>query len=97
MQLNTAYICQSNREAGQGRFDLMCKQRTRWELAFLMEFKVSGKPGDMLRDAEKAANQIEEKQYLQDLQEEGYRKIYSYGLAFCQKRCRVFQGKTWEL
>ncbi len=92
LQLNPEYECQSNREAGDGRFDIQCRQRTRWNLAFLLEFKVSDTIKNMTRDAEKAAAQIAEKRYMTDLQEEGYRTIYAYGFSFCKKRCRVAQG-----
>ena len=92
LQLNPEYECQSNREAGDGRFDIQCRQRARWNLAFLLEFKVSDTIKNMTRDAEKAAAQIAEKRYMTDLQEEGYQTIYAYGFSFCKKRCRVAQG-----
>ena len=96
MQLNREYLCRSNRESGSGRFDMVCKQQTRWKLAFVLEFKVSKTPGELASDAKQAANQIEERDYIADLQAEGYEKIMTYGFAFCEKRCRVIQGKTWE-
>ena len=96
MQLNRDYLCRSNRESGSGRFDMVCKQRIRWKLAFVLEFKVSKTPGELASDAKRAAEQIEEKGYITDLQAEGYEKIMTYGFAFCEKRCRVVRGKTWE-
>jgi len=96
MQLNPEYLCTSNRESGNGRFDIQCKQKLDWEKAFVLEFKVSGKPGDMLKDAKRAAEQISEKEYVADLMAEGYEKIMTYGFAFCEKRCRVVQGKTFS-
>ena len=92
MQLNTDYLCVSNRESGSGRFDLQCKQRKKWKLAYLLEFKISNTPAEMLTDAKKAAEQILEKEYMANLQAEGYEKIMTYGFAFCEKRCRVVQG-----
>ena len=96
MQLNREYQCESNRESGSGRFDIQCKQRARWKLAYVLEFKVSKSMGDLQKDAEKAAEQIREKGYVSNLQTEGYEKIMTYGFAFCEKRCMVFQGKTYE-
>ena len=97
LQLNREYQCLSNRESGSGRFDIQCKQRTRWKLAYVLEFKVSKSAEDMQSDAETAARQIETKGYVSNLQAEGYEKIMTYGFAFCQKRCRVSPGRTYSL
>lgn len=94
MQLNRNYLCTSNRESGTGRFDIMAKQNTRWDLAFILEAKVSAKPADMLSDAKQGAKQIAEKEYCTELQREGYRKIMTYSISFCEKRCRVIWGET---
>ena len=96
MQLNREYQCESNRESGSGWFDIQCKQRIDWELAYVLEFKVSKTMGDLQKDAEKAAEQIREKGYVSNLQAEDYEKIMTYGFAFCEKRCMVVQGKTYE-
>ena len=96
MQLNREYRCESNRESGSGRFDIQCKQRARWYLAYVLEFKVSKSMEDLQHDAKKAAEQIREKEYVSNLQAEGYEKIMTYGFAFCEKRCAVVQGKTYE-
>ena len=96
MQLNREYRCESNRESGSGRFDIQCKQRARWYLAYVLEFKVSRSMSDLQKDAEKAAAQIQEKGYVSNLQAEGYEKIMTYGFAFCEKRCAVVLGKTYE-
>ena len=95
MQLNREYACISNRESGSGRFDLQCKQRVGWKKAFVLEFKVSKIPAEMLTDAKKAAEQISEKGYIANLQAEGFEKILTYGFAFCEKHCRVVQGETY--
>ena len=97
MQLNRNYICVSNRESGSGRFDIIAKQRTRWELAIILEAKISEKGTDMLSDAREVAKQITEKEYYTELQREGYEKIMYYGISFFQKRCRVVKGETFTL
>lgn len=94
MQLNRRFLCVSNRESGKGRFDIMAKQQTAWNLAYILEIKVSDTPADMAHDARKGLKQITDKAYVTDLQTEGYRKIMTYSLAFCEKRCRVIQGET---
>ncbi|MBQ9211466.1 MAG: AAA family ATPase [Clostridia bacterium] len=97
MQLNRNYLCKSNRESGMGRFDILAKQRTRWDLAFILEAKVSKAPTEMLSDARQGTKQITEKGYCAELQREGYEKIMTYSISFCEKRCRVVQGETFHL
>ena len=97
MQLNKNYLCTSNRESGSGRFDILAKQKTRWDLAFILEAKVSKAPSEMLSDARQGAKQIAEKEYCAELQREGYGKIMTYSISFCEKRCRVVQGETLTL
>ena len=96
MQLNQNYVCTSNRESGSGRFDIQCKQKRRWKLAFVLEFKVSDLPRHMIRDAHEAVSQIKDKNYVSDLLQEGYEKVMTYGFAFCGKRCRVTRGETYN-
>ena len=97
MQLNKNYLCSSNRESGSGRFDILAKQKTRWDLAFILEAKVSKMPSEMLSDARQGAKQIAEKEYCAELQREGYGKIMTYSISFCEKRCRVVQGEILSL
>ena len=95
MQLNTAYFCSSNRESGSGRFDIQCKQRTKRELAIILEVKISKNEKDMLQDAKKACGQIKKLNYISDIKREGYKKILTFGIAFCNKKCRIEPGMTY--
>ncbi|MBQ9252805.1 MAG: AAA family ATPase [Clostridia bacterium] len=94
MQLNTDFVCDSNRGSGKGRFDLVAKRRTGWDLAFVVEVKISKNSARMLPDAQRGSEQIWKKAYTKSLQREGYKRIMTYGIAFCEKRCRVIQGET---
>ena len=85
------------RRSGQGRFDIVCRERRGWEYAFVLEFKVSDDPRKMMKDAENALKQIKDKEYIEDLQAEGFEKIFTYGFSFCNKKCRVAQGKIYGL
>ncbi|MCR5727957.1 MAG: ATP-binding protein [Lachnospiraceae bacterium] len=91
MQLNNDFLCVSNRESGTGRFDILCKQKARRDLAIILEVKVSAEDKDMLRDAKKGAGQIKSKNYVSDIKREGYKEILCYGVAFCNKKCRIVQ------
>ena len=55
------YMVVSNRESGNGRFDLVVKQRSRWHHAAILEFKVVEKYNQMTKACEDALRQIEEK------------------------------------
>ena len=86
------YMVVSNRESGNGRFDLVVKQRSRWHHAAILEFKVVEKYNQMTKACEDALNQIEEKDYEASLRDEQYENIAKLGICFCQKRCRVKSG-----
>ena len=86
------YMVVSNRESGNGRFDLVVKQRSRWHHAAILEFKVVEKYNQMTKACEEALKQIEEKDYEASLRDEQYENIAKLGICFCQKRCRVKSG-----
>ena len=86
------YMVVSNRESGNGRFDLVVKQRSRWHHAAILEFKVVEKYNQMTKACEDALRQIEEKDYEASLRDEQYENIAKLGICFCQKRCRVRSG-----
>ena len=88
----SGYMVVSNLESGNGRFDLVVKQRSRWHHAAILEFKVVEKYNQMTKACEDALKQIEEKDYEASLRDEQYENIAKLGICFCQKRCRVKSG-----
>lgn len=88
----SGYMVVSNQESGNGRFDLVVKQRSRWHHAAILEFKVVEKYNQMTKACEDALKQIEEKDYEASLRDEQYENIAKLGICFCQKRCRVKSG-----
>ena len=86
------YMVVSNRESGNGRFDLVVKQRSRWHHAAILEFKVVEKYNQMTKACEDALRQIKEIDYEASLRDEQYENIAKLGICFCQKRCRVKSG-----
>ena len=88
----SGYMVVSNRESGNGRFDLVVKQRSRWHHAAILEFKVVEKYNQMTKACEDALKQIEGKDYEASLRDEQYENIAKLGICFCQKRCRVKSG-----
>ena len=71
----SGYMVVSNRESGNGRFDLVVKQRSRWHHAAILEFKVVEKYNQMTKACEDALKQIEEKDYEASLRDEQYENI----------------------
>lgn len=86
------YVVVSNRESGNGRFDLVVKQRSKWHYAAILEFKIVDKFNQMLNACDEALQQIEDKDYEASLRDEQYENIAKLGICFCQKRCRVKSG-----
>ena len=90
--LSSRYYIRSNRESGEGRFDLMLEPKSGTPLpGIVMEFKAasaSEKPNlDTL--AESALRQITDRKYFQTLEERGISDIVRYGIAFSGKHVRV--------
>ena len=83
------YIVKSNREGGTGRSDLFVKPVTRRKPAYVLEFKVADKFSQLDCKAEEALQQIEERGYARELEDDGYAVVYRYGIAFCGKDCIV--------
>ena len=89
--LSSKYYIWSNREAGEGRFDLQLEPKDRTLPGILMEFKaVSASEKEKLPDlAEEALSQTEDKEYQRDLEERGVTDIVRYGIAFSGKNVEV--------
>lgn len=83
------YLIKSNREAGNGRFDILVRSLDVTKAPVILELKVSESFKGMEKASEKALNQIEEKQYASTLPEEGYSGAWIYGIAFYKKQCLV--------
>ena len=81
------YVVKSNRESGDGRYDLLVLDRMRQNVAIIFEFKISDTKKNLQQVADEAVKQIEEKNYAQELEEDEYDEIIKYGIAFCKKRC----------
>ena len=93
--LNEEYVCQSNREAGSGRADIVLKPRQNRVLpGLIFELKHSASPEQLPEKAAEALKQMEERRYVADFSSE-VREVLGYGIAFCQKQCEIAQ-RTWQ-
>lgn len=83
------YDVKSNRESSDGRPDLLILERKRHKLAVVLEIKVAERFRDLDAKCDEALRQIEENRYEAELKYDCFQKILKYGVAFCDKACRV--------
>ena len=83
------YMVKSNRESGYGRSDIYIRPVSIFERAVIIEIKICDKPKELFTKCEDALNQIDEKHYEDELNEEGYEDIIKYGIAFYRKDCVI--------
>ena len=83
------YIVKSNREGGSGRSDLFIYPVSRRKAAFVVEFKVAKSIKELEAKAEEAIQQIKDRNYIRELNDNGYEVVHKYGIAFFGKDCHV--------
>ena len=81
------YNVQSNKEHGEGRSDIVIINEYEGKVA-VFEVKCSKKAKELEQDCEKAIQQIKEKMYAKEYEDE-YEEVFCYGISFYKKRCMV--------
>ena len=80
----------SNRESGDGFSDILIETtEPENEIGVVIELKYSSDEKNLDTDCRGALQQIEDRNYVQELCNKGYQKILKYGIAFYHKKCRV--------
>lgn len=95
--MNQYYELTSNREAGEGRYDIQLNPKTGNLPGIVIEIKsLTAKQTDkeemdtaLEKLARKGMQQIGLKQYCNELQKKGCNRIICMGVAFCGKHCRI--------
>ena len=83
------YFVSSNRESGNGRFDILLTPKTRSLPGIIIELKAADK-GDALAElASKAVQQIKEKKYYYELETKAITRVMMYGVVFCGKDVEI--------
>lgn len=83
------YEIVSNKESGNGRFDVCVLPENILGTVVLIECKHSISEDDLIDDAKEGARQIVEQKYLEEHKFKKYEKAIGYGISFYKKQCYV--------
>lgn len=83
------FYASSNRESGDGRYDICLKSLDVNQPVMILELKVANSYQDMETQCQQALHQIETRHYEEGLIQDGYQQVMLYGIAFYKKNCRV--------
>ena len=89
----TEYEIQSNKESGEGRFDIALVPRRITRECIILECKHSKSVGTLIQDSQIAADQIVQKGYREIFIRQGYPKVLGYGISFYRKQCYITKCK----
>ena len=86
-----SYYVTSNRESGEGRYDIQLMPRRNNRPGFIFELKAEKKcTQDKLKHvAQEAVQQIVERKYKTEMQMHGVETIIKYGVAFSGKSVEI--------
>lgn len=87
------YRVKSNREGGNGRTDITLIPIDIKKPAVIMEFKCVKKLAELEKGCDAAMQQIEDRNYMDELLEEGCTNIIKYGICFYKKVCKAMCRK----
>lgn len=83
------YEVVSNRESGNGRFDVCVLPENILGTVVLIECKHSISEDDLIDDAKEGARQVVEQKYLEEHKFKKYENAVGYGISFYKKQCYV--------
>ena len=83
------YQIRSNRESGEGRYDLMLLPKEKEKPGILFEFKIKEATETLEHAADRALKQIQEKKYDTELLQAKVSYVIKYGIAFDKKKVAV--------
>ncbi len=92
LQTREGWGVRSNREAGEGRLDVVTYSK--WgDRAIIFEFKYVKEYRELEEAARKALEQIDVRKYDEYFDVDAVKEITHIGIAFCKKRCKVMIEK----
>ena len=93
--MDNRYIVRSNRESGEGRYDIQLMPKVKTDPGILIELKSAGKEErtELKKLAESALFQIVRKRYETEMVSQGIGTVYRYGVAFRGKEVEVIMSE----
>ena len=88
---NNRYFISSNRESGEGRYDIQLMPRNVTQPGILIELKAckESTESSLKALADTALQQINERRYNTEMIARGVKTIFKFGVAFCGKKVEV--------
>jgi len=86
LQSRGDWLIKSNAELGEGYSDIVICTPDR--VGIIIELKYAD-DGNLEKGCLKALEQIEDRKYAVDLERRRMNKVFKYGIAFCEKECKV--------
>lgn len=92
--MDNQYKIKSNRESGDGRYDISLIPRERKYSGIIMELKWKNGLDDeaLERLVKEALDQIDDKRYDSEMREDGIKNILKLGVAFSGKKIRILEA-----
>ena len=90
--MGNSYRVESNRESGYGRFDIAFFPGREGTPGVILELKAAKSEEEMEGLAVEALRQIEEKSYVTELERQGVKAVWKYGIAFHGKKVWMERG-----
>ena len=94
--MNNLYRVDSNRESGYGRYDIQLRPYSEKLPGIIIELKVLDEKiaedridTELEKSAQNALNQIERKQYVSAMKQEGLSEFFKIGVAFYKKHVKL--------
>ena len=87
------FIVDSNRESGDGRYDIKIRSLDVEKPVIILELKVADCFMNMEKCAAAALDQISRMHYGEELIMDGYTSLICYGIAFYKKNCKVLKAE----
>lgn len=94
--MNNLYRVDSNRESGHGRYDIQLRPFNKKLPGIIIERKVLKEnvaedyiENKLVKSAQETLDQIEKKQYMTVMKQEGICRFYKIGIAFYKKHIKM--------
>ncbi len=95
--MDNQYKIRSNRESGEGRYDICMFPKSNAHAGIIIEVKWGRELDEdaLVKLADEALIQIDDKAYETEMQEDGAEKIIKFGIAFSGKNVAVRSNPVW--